>query len=122
MAESSARSRMSAPRARRSIENIDIEEEQRKLLLLELAKEKLRKYQLSCTRLEAKRGLEPLKTHDGKPIQNAIIFHQWERQLINWMKTVNVFWAVDPKTSNEKKNKHAKEWTKALETIYICRH
>ena len=97
-----------------------IEEEKRRLELVELAKEKLKKYKLSCTRLEAKKGLEPLKTVDGKPVQNAILFNQWEKQLVNWMKTVNIYWAVNPNTSEEKKSKHAKDYKKALETLYIC--
>ena len=97
-----------------------VEEEQRRLEMVELAKEKLKKYKLSCTRLEAKKGIEPLKTTDGKPVQNAIIFNQWEKQLVNWMKTVNIYWAVNPSTSEEKKAKHRKNYVKALETLYIC--
>ena len=92
----------------------------KKQMTVELAKEKLQKYKLSCTRLEAKKGLEPLTTRDGHPVQNAMAFNQWERQLVNWMKTVNVYWAVDPATSATKKVKHAKQYAQALETLYIC--
>ena len=69
----------------------DLQKEMDRILLLERAKEKLKKYKLSCTRLEAKKGLEPLVTKDGLPVQNAIIYNQWEKQLVNWMKTVNVY-------------------------------
>jgi len=82
---------MSNSRSRNSASVPEIEDEQRRLILVEKAKEKLRKYKLSCSRLEAKKGLEPLKTVDGKPVQNAIMFNQWEKQLTNWMKTVNVY-------------------------------
>ena len=98
----------------------NIDKEKKKLELVELAKAKLKKYKLSCTRLEAKRGLEPLVTSDGKPVQNAVCFHQWEKLLTNWMKTVNIFWAVDPNTSDETKSKHGKDLKDALETLYIC--
>ena len=100
--------------------NNEMEKELKKQLTAELAKEKLQKYKLSCTRLEAKKGLEPLSTRDGYPVQNAIAFNQWEKQLVNWMKTVNVYWAVNPSTNDEKKVKHAKQYMKALETLYIC--
>ena len=100
--------------------NASMDKELKKQMLVEKAREKLQKYKLSCTRLEAKRGLEPLKTTDGKPVQNAILFHQWEKQLVNWMKTVNIYWAVSASTPAEKKTKHAKTYAKALETLYIC--
>jgi hypothetical protein len=100
--------------------NNEMDKEMKKQMTAELAKEKLQKYKLSCTRLEAKKGLEPLTTRDGHPVQNAMAFNQWEKQLVNWMKTVNVYWAIDPSTSMEKKGKHAKQYTKALETLYIC--
>lgn len=111
---------MSNSRSRNSASVPEIEDEQRRLILVEKAKEKLRKYKLSCSRLEAKKGLEPLKTVDGKPVQNAIMFNQWEKQLTNWMKTVNVYWAVDPNTTEERKLKHSKHHKRALETLYIC--
>ena len=111
---------MSNSRTRNSASVPEIEDEQRRLILVEKAKEKLRKYKLSCSRLEAKKGLEPLKTVDGKPVQNAIMFNQWEKQLTNWMKTVNVYWAVDPNTTEERKLKHSKHHKRALETLYIC--
>ena len=98
----------------------NIDKEKKKLELVELAKAKLKKYKLSCTRLEAKRGLEPLVTSDGKPVQNAVCFHQWEKLLTNWMKTVTIFWAVNPNTSDETKSKHGKDLKDALETLYIC--
>jgi transposase InsO family protein len=111
---------MPPTRSNNSNVDADLQKEMDRILLLERAKEKLKKYKLSCTRLEAKKGLEPLVTKDGLPVQNAIIYNQWEKQLVNWMKTVNVYWAVDPNTTEEKKNKHAKAHAKALETLYIC--
>ena len=61
-----------------------IDKELKKQLLVEKAKEKLQKYKLTCTRLEAKKGLEPLNTADGKPVQNAITFSQWEKLVGRW--------------------------------------
>ena len=111
---------MPRPSAKESAGESAIEEERKYLELVELAKEKMKKYKLSCTRLEAKKGLELLKTTDGKPVQNAILFNQWEKQLVNWMKTVNIYWAVSPNTTEGKKAKHKKEYMKAMETLYIC--
>ena len=100
--------------------NPNIDKEKKRLELIELANGKLKKYKLSCTQLEAKKGLEPLVTTDGKPVQNAVHFNQWEKQLVNWMKTINIFWAVDPNTSDKTKSKHEKDLKAALETLYIC--
>ena len=97
-----------------------VDKELKKQILIEKAKEKLQKYKLACTRLEAKKGLEVLSTTDGRPVQNAIVFNQWEKQLVSWMKTVNIFWAVSPDTPASKFTKHKKEYVKALETLYIC--
>ena len=99
--------------------NASMDKELKKQLLVEKAREKLQKYKLSCTKLEAKKGLEPLKTCDGKPVQIAILFHQWEKQLVNWMKTVNIHWAVSASTTAEKKKKHAKAYA-CLSLCVLC--
>ena len=96
------------------------EQEYQKLLAQERAKEKIKKYKIACTVIEAKKGLDDLTTKDGRPVENAVIFNQWMEKFMNWAKTVNVYWVLDPDTSLEKKEKHKKQFDKAVEVIYIC--
>ena len=96
------------------------DQEYQKLLAQERAKEKIKKYKLACTVIEAKQGLDDLVTKDGRPVENAVTFNQWLERFMNWAKTVNVYWALDLNTSLAKKEKHKKQFDKAVEVIYIC--
>src|SRR5690348_16267748 len=96
------------------------EQEYQRLLAQEKAKEKIKKYKIACTVIEAKKGLDDLATKDGRPVENAVIFNQWLEKFTNWARTVNVYWALDPDTPPEKKEKHKKQFDKAVEVIYIC--
>ena len=49
------------------------EQEYQKLLAHERAKEKINKYKIACTVIEAKKGLDDLATKDGRPVENAVL-------------------------------------------------